>query len=78
VYELLVMDIPLVDALRQGDDERFAELARKQPHFRPFQRCALDYAFAGITTLDEVLRISGGLERYTEFAAEPAAMAPPG
>jgi MSHA biogenesis protein MshE len=66
VYELLTMDDALVDALRAGDLTSFAAAARRQAGFRPFTLCALDYALAGVTTLDEVMRVAGGLERYTE------------
>ena len=62
VYELLEIDDSLAEALRTNDTNEFTKCARSQEKFRSFIMCALDYAMQGITTLDEVLRISDGLE----------------
>ncbi len=61
VYELLELDEPMIAALRRGDPQGFAEAARKQPHYRPLAECALDYAIAGITSVDEVLKVCATL-----------------
>lgn len=61
VYELLEMDEPLIAALRRGDAQGFAEAARRQPGYRPLAACALDYAIAGITSLEEVLKVTASL-----------------
>lgn len=58
IYELLEMTAPLVAALRHDDSHQFAEQAALQPGFRPLVLNALDLARAGVTTLDEVFRIS--------------------
>ena len=58
VYELLELDLPMMDALRSNDAESFARAARESKHYRPLVNVALDYAGQGITSLDEVLRLA--------------------
>ena len=62
VFELLEIDLPLADALRRSDNADFAAQARNQKKFRTLGMCALDYALSGITSMEEVLRISGQVE----------------
>lgn len=74
VYELLEMDEALTDALRRMDTEGFIAEIRQRDSFRSLVHCALDYAAQGITTIDEVIRLAGGLEelrdaRYDDDAA---------
>ena len=66
VYELLEMDGGLTDALRREDLSAFVALAAKKKSYVPLVNCALDYAIAGITSLDEVLRVAGGLDAIDE------------
>ncbi|HET9680355.1 MAG TPA: GspE/PulE family protein [Gammaproteobacteria bacterium] len=61
VYELLEMDDTLMDALRRNDAEGFANAAANRPNYRPLLQCALDYAEQGVTSLEEVIRLTGGL-----------------
>ncbi|TBU99946.1 MSHA biogenesis protein MshE [Stutzerimonas kirkiae] len=61
VFELLEMNEAMVASLRRGDPQSFAEAARQQPHYRPLAACALDYAMAGITSVDEVLKVCATL-----------------
>ncbi|MCQ4309988.1 GspE/PulE family protein [Pseudomonas stutzeri] len=61
VYELLELDEPMIAALRRGDPQGFAEAARRQPQYRPLAASALDYAIAGITSVDEVLKVCATL-----------------
>jgi MSHA biogenesis protein MshE len=58
VYELLELDLPMMDALRSNDAESFARAARESKNYRPLVNVALDYAGQGITSLDEVLRLA--------------------
>jgi Type II secretory pathway, ATPase PulE/Tfp pilus assembly pathway, ATPase PilB len=58
VYELLELDLPMMDALRSNDAEGFARAARESKGYRPLVHVALDYAKEGITSLDEVLRLA--------------------
>lgn len=63
VFELLVISKPLADALRRNDPEDFANLAYNNPEFQTLGAMALQYATQGITTLEEVIRVS----EYIEF-----------
>ncbi|MGI9234668.1 MAG: GspE/PulE family protein [Woeseiaceae bacterium] len=69
VYELLEMDAGLTDALRREDLSGFVSLAAKKKSYVPLVNCALDYAISGITSLDEVLRVAGGLDAEDNAAA---------
>ena len=62
VYELLEMTPELIAAMRRDDLQAFAELAERQSGFRSLARCALDYARAGITSVNEVFRVSATLD----------------
>ncbi|PAV48541.1 MSHA biogenesis protein MshE [Pseudomonas sp. HAR-UPW-AIA-41] len=61
VYELLEMDEPMIAALRRNDPQSFAEAAQRNPHYRPLAACALDYALAGVTSVEEVLKVCATL-----------------
>ena len=63
VYELLELDEPMADALRRNDSSAFTKAANASPGYRPLVQCALDYARQGLTTLEEVFRIAGEIER---------------
>jgi len=62
VYELLEMDAGLTDALRRENLSEFVSLAAKKNSYVPLVNCALEYATSGITSLDEVLRVAGGID----------------
>ncbi|HKK06563.1 MAG TPA: GspE/PulE family protein [Gammaproteobacteria bacterium] len=62
VFELLELNEQMADALRREDSIGFAQAARRGKGFRPFALHALDYAMAGVTTIEEVLRVAGSLE----------------
>lgn len=66
VYELLEMDGALTDALRREDLGEFTALAAKKKSYVPLVNCALDYAKQGITSIDEVIRVVGGLDGNLE------------
>lgn len=59
VYELLVISEALGDALRKQDEAEFSHLAKKQPFYHSLLHTALDLAAQGITTIDEIIRMSG-------------------
>lgn len=61
VYELLEMDEAMIAALRRNDPQSFAEAAQRNPHYRPLAACALDYALAGVTSVEEVLKVCATL-----------------
>ena len=62
VYELLEFDRQLSDILSHGDSAQFIREARNSRYFRPLNMVALQYAVEGITTMDEVIRISADIE----------------
>ena len=51
----------MITAMRRNSAEEFAKAAHDNPKFRPLALCALDYARQGVTSLDEVFRISASL-----------------
>jgi MSHA biogenesis protein MshE len=62
VYEILEMDAELTDFVRRSDLSGFLDAVTRKHNYVPLVRCALDYAREGTTSLDEVIRISGGIE----------------
>ncbi len=71
VYELLVLDDAMADALRREDPADFTRAAKASRGYRPLAFAALDYALAGATTLAEVMRVAGELEAQPEGAPRP-------
>jgi MSHA biogenesis protein MshE len=62
IYELLEIDGGLANAIRQGDLGRFSTLAQSQEGFVPLVDRALGYAAAKVTTIEDVMRVTAGLE----------------
>lgn len=62
VYELLDLRPETLDALRRNDSAGFTQAALQTPGFIRFSTCAAEYAEQGITTVHEVLRITGAGE----------------
>jgi MSHA biogenesis protein MshE len=58
VFELLVWDLALAEAVRSGNFDEFSKAAHKQETFQPLVMSGLDLAVKGITTVSEVMRIS--------------------
>jgi len=58
VFEYLEINDAMADSLRAADPIAFGVAARAQESFRTLSECALDYAAQGITTLEEVFRVS--------------------
>jgi MSHA biogenesis protein MshE len=70
VFELLVITKPLADALRRADNEGFAALAYRSEQFHTLGQMALRYAQQGVTTLDEVIRVSEYIEAEQQEVGE--------
>lgn len=66
VYELLELDKELSDVLSHGDTGEFLDKAMNSKNFRPLNMVALQYAVEGITTMDEVIRISADIESVVD------------
>jgi len=62
IYELLEIDEGLATALGQSDSVGFSQVARARAGYRSLAHAALQQAEEGVTTLEEVLRVSGDLE----------------
>lgn len=65
VFELLEIDTGMADALRSADPLAFGRAARANPNFKPLTVCALEYAMEGVTSLEEVFRVSEQLAEET-------------
>ncbi len=61
VFELLEMNEALLEALRLNNQNQFVSAAKTAKLYRPLALSALDYAREGVTTIDEVFRISASL-----------------
>lgn len=62
VFELLEIDRPMANALRDNDVRGFNEAAHANPNFSPLSYGAFEFAIQGITSLAEVLRVSALVE----------------
>jgi MSHA biogenesis protein MshE len=62
VFELLEINRPMADALRESSVQAFNVAAHQCETYRPLSQSALDFALQGITTLEEVLRVSAQVE----------------
>ena len=70
VYELLEFDQQLSDILSQGSTTDFARAARHAKGFRPLNMVALQYATEGITSIEEVMRISADIDTLLDSNSE--------
>lgn len=59
VYELLPITANLADAIRKQDISAISRIAEKEPLFKSLVKSGLDLALQGITTISEVIRMSG-------------------
>ncbi|MEO5378824.1 MAG: Flp pilus assembly complex ATPase component TadA [Magnetococcus sp. DMHC-6] len=66
VVELLEMKGNLADALRRNDTEGFFAAAHKQVGYVPLHLAALAYAIKGITSIEEVMRLTTDVEERSE------------
>ncbi len=71
VFEFLEMDEELSDTLLRNDGADFARKARTSKNFHPFALHAIEHAWQGITSLEEVVRVTGAAEELE--SAPPAA-----
>ena len=62
IYELIAMDDTMVAALHTGDALRFAEAARNQVGYQSLRHSAIALAARGLTTLDQVMRVTFGMD----------------
>ena len=61
VYELVEMDEALLHAMHNNDIEAIGRAARNQPGYRSLRQSAIHLASRGITTMDQVMRVTFGM-----------------
>jgi MSHA biogenesis protein MshE len=62
IYELLEIDDALAEPLHRGDQRAFGEAARKQAGYQSLRHSAIALAARGLTTMEQVMRATFGLE----------------
>jgi MSHA biogenesis protein MshE len=67
VFELLILNEPLSDALRRADSSDFVRIAKKTPGYQPLVVSALQDAARGVTSLEEVLRVAEQIDESEDF-----------
>ncbi len=67
VFEFLVMNETLADALRRSDSADFVRIAKKTPGYQPLVISALKDAAQSITSLEEVLRVAEQIDESDDF-----------
>ena len=74
IFELLELNDEMADALRRNDNAAFAKAARESDEYQPLVISALQLASQGITSLEEVFRVT---EQMDEQAYEDLDMPTP-
>jgi len=67
LYELLELDGTLAEHLRRQDYTAFEHAAASQSGFRPLAQSGLDFVVQGVTTIGEVIRVTGSLEDLPSY-----------
>ena len=67
VFEMLVMNEELANALRRADAAEFVRAAKRTKGYQPLVTSALADAAKGITSLAEVLRVAEQIDESQEF-----------
>jgi len=67
VFELLVLNDALSDALRRADSAEFVRQAKKTPGYQPLVISALHEAVNGVTSLSEVFRVAEQIDESEDF-----------
>ena len=62
VFEMLELNQPMAEALRENNINAFTRAATESPYFQSLSLVALEYAEKGLTTLDEVMGITAQVE----------------
>lgn len=62
VFEMLELNQPMAEALRDNDMNAFTRAALESPHFQSLSNVALNYAVEGLTTLEEVMNITAQID----------------
>jgi MSHA biogenesis protein MshE len=62
IFELLELDGDMSSAIRNRDIELLTKLAKDKPNYKRLYDSAMEIAVQGLTTLEEVVRVTGQLE----------------
>ncbi|PIE20540.1 MAG: MSHA biogenesis protein MshE [Neptuniibacter caesariensis] len=62
IFELLEINDAMADALRRNDAAAFTIAAKTDPHYKPLVYSALELAMQGVTSLEEVFRVTEQLD----------------
>lgn len=73
VFELLEINEPMADALRNNDAGAFSKAATASAGFKPLIYAALEYAEQGITTVEEMFRVAEQLDETEEHLPQQEA-----
>ncbi|MDX1902424.1 MAG: ATPase, T2SS/T4P/T4SS family [Gammaproteobacteria bacterium] len=66
IFEMLELNEKMADALRLNDTFMFAQLARESKSFSPLVHSGFGLVKAGVTTLGEIIRLTGDITEETE------------
>ena len=66
VFELLIINDEMADALRRSDASGFVKAARRSKGYLPLVYSALQEAIQGVTSLEEVFRVAEQVEEETD------------
>jgi len=64
VYELLELNDEMLEALRQSDINKFIQQAKVSDLYLPLATCALELALDGVTSINEVFKVSASLDDH--------------
>lgn len=67
IFELLILDEQMSDALRRGSSSDFVRAAKRSKGYIPLVMSALENAESGITSLDEVFRVAEQIDESGDF-----------
>lgn len=67
IFELLILDDKMSDALRRGSSSDFVRAAKNSKGYVPLVMSALTDAASGITSLDEVFRVAEQIDESGDF-----------
>ena len=67
VFEMLVLNEALADALRRSDASEFVKIAKQAAGYKPLVIGALEFAVQGITSLEEVFRVAEQIDESSDF-----------
>ncbi len=67
IYELMEVDSAVRDAVANNDRRGIEQALQQQPAYRTLRRSGFEKARAGITSLEEVLRVTAEDEEFREF-----------